>query len=139
MHGLELPANTEKAAPWKKMFVRLHDPRDVAPNAVEIAALYRAINIDYAPDVVVRERFHLIAAGNRCHIGQDLGMDHPRSAHGNVLQISQRLNCVLWRLRHQAIVHAVFLVQKEDGRSLETSAERNQQRSEEHTSELQSL
>ena len=54
-------------------------------------------------------------------------MNHPRSAHGNVLQIRQRLNCVLRRLRHQVIVHAVFLVQKEDGRGLETAAERNQQ------------
>ncbi len=42
---------------------------DVAPDAVEIAALHGAINVDYAPDVVMRECFHLIAAGNRCHIG----------------------------------------------------------------------
>src|ERR1035441_4024380 len=54
-------------------------------------------------------------------------MYHPRSAHGNVLQIGQRLDIVLWRLCHQIIVHSVLLVQKEDGRGLETTAERNQQ------------
>src|ERR1035438_1388859 len=127
MHGFELPANAEKAAPWKKMLVGLHDLRNVAPNAGEIATLHRTVNIHHAPDVVVRERFHLIAAVDRRHVGEYLWTNHSRSTDGNVLQIRQRLNCVLRRLRHKVIVHAVLLVQKEDGRGLETAAERNQQ------------
>src|ERR1019366_9257037 len=62
------PANMEEAASRKKMLVGLHDPADVPANAVQIAALNRAINIDYAADVVMRKRFHLVAAANRRHI-----------------------------------------------------------------------
>ena len=99
----------------------------VAPNAGEIAALHRTVNIHHAPDVVVRDRFHFIASVDRRHVGEYLWTNHSRSTDGNVLQIRQRLNCVLRRLRHKAIVHAVLLVQKEDGCGLETAAERNQQ------------
>src|ERR1039457_1896403 len=91
MHGFELPANAEEAAPGKKTLVGLHDPRDVAPNAGEIASLYRSVNIDYPPDIEVRERFHLIAAVDRRHVGEYLWTNHSRSADGNVLQIRQQI------------------------------------------------
>src|ERR1035441_10742109 len=104
------------------MFVGLHDPRDIVSNPVEVATLYRAVNIDDAPDVVMRERFHLIAAGNRRHIGQDLRMDHPRSAHRSEEHTSE-----LQSLRH--LVCRLLLEKKKKTLS---------HRSEDHTSKLQS-
>src|ERR1022692_5267329 len=77
----------KKTAPGEKMLVGLHDPRDVAPNAGEIAALHRTVNIHHAPDVVVRERFHFIAAVDGRHVGEYLWTNHSRSTDPSTIEL----------------------------------------------------
>ena len=66
----------------------------------------------------------LIHAADIRHVAQNLRLLLTRPADRNVLQILQRLDRILGRLRHQVVTHTILRIEPERRLRLKTSAQR---------------
>ncbi len=102
------------------------DALHIAAHRAEIAVLRRPVDIDHAAYVVVVDDSHLTSPLHRSNIRKNLRTALGASGDGDILDVLDRLDSVLRRLRNQVVVHAVLPVDKEHRRDLEASAQRVQ-------------
>ena len=122
VHRLHLAAHGESVSPWALLFARSATILFTAVrNGAEIAVLHVGVDVDDRKDVVMVDRPRLGIARDGREIGEDLG--RIGAVHRQVLQVLQRTDIVLGRLDHDVVADAVFGIEPEGRRGLETAAE----------------
>src|ERR1700754_2337615 len=104
---------------------------DIPAYGAEIAVLYVAVDIDYAPDVVLIDDGHLVAALYPCEISEDLrrgrrvcGWASGGAINGDIVEVLHGGHLVLRRLSDDVVVHVILPVEEEHWRELKASTER---------------
>ncbi len=127
LHGIDLAANDQLRSARQFCAGFVDDAIDVGGDAAQVAILHVAEDVDGALDVVVRNDGHFGPAAGADDVAHDFGPVHGLAGDGDVIQIANRGDIVLRRLRHQAISHAVLGIEPIGGRGLKASAQGDQQ------------
>ena len=120
---MQLAPNGNEAPARQGFSVGIHDARDLPAHRSQVAALDGGINIDHAPDVVMRDYFHLVRPFDGSDVRENFRAPGGRRIKRSVLEVFQGLNRILRSLGHQVVADAVLEIQKKHRRDLEAAAE----------------
>src|SRR5260370_40747644 len=122
-HRSQLAPNGNEAAARQGLSVGIDNARYLAAYRTQVSALDGGINIDHAPDVVMRDYFHLVRPFDGSDVRENFRAPGGRRSKRSVLEVFQGLNRILWSLSHQVVADAVLGIQKKHRRDLEAAAE----------------
>src|SRR6266481_5598749 len=122
-HRLQLAPNGNEAPARQGLSVGIHNASDLTAHRSQVAALGGSVNIDDAPDVVMRDYFHLVRSLDGSDIRENFRARGSCRIERSVLKVFQGLNRILRSLSDQVVAHAVLPIQKEHRRDLEAAAE----------------
>src|SRR5205807_10280445 len=97
--------------------------RGLTAQRTQGAAVDGSVNIDHAPDGVMRDYFHLVRPVDGSYIRENFRAPGGRRIKRSVLEVFQGLNRILRSLGHQVVADAVLEIQKKHRRDLEAAAE----------------
>ena len=98
----------------------------VARDAAKIASIHRSENIDYRLNVVMGDDRHLRSSRETAQACKNLWRRRAIRDR-NILEILQRIDAILRRLRRDVVAHAGSRIEPECRRRLGAAAQRNQQ------------
>src|SRR5271168_941804 len=110
MHGFHLASYGDECSARQRLAMGVDDALYVVARRAEIAVLRRPIDIDNAAYVVVVDDGHLASPLYRSHIRKDLRIALRAACNGDILDVLNRLDPVLWGLRNQVVIHTVLPV-----------------------------
>src|SRR5216683_5253981 len=111
----------------KLLLTSAQNRQDILRNSSEVTALDGTEYIDDRGHIVMRDHAQLGIAAERGETREYGGRSGTCARNWNVLQILQGLNPVLRSLRRDLVTHAILGIQPESRRSLEATAQGNQE------------